>query len=456
MVQEFSSFERLLAIPIYLLILLTALFLHEMGHYLAARIFKIPIQDIVIGAGRPIKSWKSKAGHLWEFRLWPIGAHVHLNDINKVSFIKRIMTIIAGPLINFMIVPILFFAFYMAFGQPSIPNKVVGVERGLVADKAGIQKGDKFIAVNGIPLNNYDDIWRIAYDRGAVESTYTIQRDNKTFDVNITPDWVEYTDLRGVPRENARLGITWNHAPLGLKSITKINGEDVEDNEDLTRERLIQNFDQDITINIETPLNEQNPIDIHLRGDINQNLLDEDEDFYDAVFLGSTKGNVYQRGSLNENIAKTARYTSALFINIIKIPFQLFPIDKAMIQDKAAVSDPDLKALNRTYSIMHLFAVASIVIGLINLLPFPRLDGGQLIDQILKKICGDKVTNKLRGNVFAGAFLLLYASIFISNMDNLHGYIDSRVKKVHEFIDQKITNTEDHETIQGTEGENNG
>lgn len=437
MVQEFSSLERLMAIPIYLIILLTALFLHEMGHYIAARIFKIPIQDIVIGAGKPIKSWRSRAGILWELRLWPIGAHVHLHDINKRALGVRIMTILAGPLINFSIVPVLFLTFYLAVGQPSIPNKVVGVERGLVSDQAGIKPGDTFLAVDGIPLKNYDDMWRIAYDRGAVESTYTIERDGQTFDVAITPDWIEYVDLRGIPRENARFGLTWNHAPLNLKSIIKVNGQDVEDDKDLARELLIENFDSETTVHIETPLDKQNPTEIYLRGDINQDLLDEDADFYDAVFLGAFRGNIYQRDTITGTLYRMLRYTSELFVNITKVPFQLFPIDRAMIQDSASVSDPDLKIINRIYALMHLFAVASIAIGFINLLPFPSLDGGQLIDQLLKKIYGEKLTNKIRGNVFAGAFLILYASIFLSNMDNFYGYVDSRLKKVHELIDQK-------------------
>ena len=127
-----------------------------------------------------------------------------------------------------------------------------------------------------------------------------------------------------------------------------------------------------------------------------------------------------------------------------------------MIQDEAAVSDPDLKIINLIYAFMHLFAVASIAIGLINLLPFPNLDGGQLIDQILQKVRGEKLTNKFRANVFAGAFLVLYASIFISNMDNFYGYVDFSLKKVHEFIDQKNSDTEIDTIDHKIERENNG
>jgi len=442
MSEEFFKPEHLLALPAYFLILLTAIFLHEMGHYLAARIFGIPIKSATIGQGRLLKSWYNKRGVQWRLKLLPLGAHVHLQNMQARSFIQKIITILAGPLINFAIVPILFFAFYCAFGQPSAPNIVVGVEQGLVGDRAGLEVGDQITAVNGIALNNNRDMWNIAYKLGASQNTYTIKRGQQVFDLQIKPDWIEYEDLRGVPRKNARFGIIWQHAPYKLKDIIKVNGIDTNNDINRTRKLLIEHFDQDITINIKAPLDEDIPSRISLRGDINEGLLDEDSDFYKAVYLGQSDGNIYQRDNVSANLVKAWSYSRTLFLNIAKVPFQIFPIDKAMLKDSASVSSKDTKIINGLYALMHLFAVASIAIGLINLLPFPNLDGGQLVDQCLKHIRGNALTNKFRANVFAVLFLILYAAIFISNMDNLHGYVDSRLKKVHQFIDQEIMKTD--------------
>ena len=441
--EEFFKPEYLLALPAYFLILLTAIFLHEMGHYIAARAFGIPIKSATIGQGRLLKSWYNKRGVEWRLKLIPLGAHVHLQNMQMRALLPKIITIIAGPLINFAIVPILFFIFYCAFGQPATPNIVVGVEEGMVADKAGLQVGDQITAVNAIPLKNNRDMWNIAYKLGPTENTYTVKRGQQTFDVDIKPDWIEYQDLRGVPRENARFGVVWQHAPFKLKDLLKVNGIDTEGDADRARELLIQHFDQDITLNIKAPLDDHIPFRIHLRGDINEGLLDEDSDYYKTVYLGAIDGNIYQRDTLSANLVKAWDYSRALFINIAKVPFQIFPIDKAMLKDSAAASSKDTKIINGIYAVMHLFAVASIAIGLINLIPFPKLDGGQFVDQCLKHWRGDALTNKFRANTFAVLLLILYAAIFISNMDNLHGYVDSRLKKVHQFIDQKITNTDD-------------
>jgi len=440
MLDDGFKIEYLLSLPIYILIILAALLLHEMGHYAAAKFFKIPIKDVVIGRGKLLKSWTTQKGIEWRLRLWPIGAHVHLGDMQSRPFHQKIITIIAGPFINVAILPFLFLAFYLAFGQPSTPNRVVGVEIGLAADKAGVKTGDEFIAVNKIPLTNFEEIWRIAYDDAAVEKTYTIKRGQNIFDIAIKPDWTEYKDDDGIERKNARFGIIWHHTPYGLKSILSVNGEPTKDNEDLARTRLIENFDRPVIIAIKGPGDELRPARFNLRGDINQDLLNKDDDYYEAVFLGATKGNIYINRTPITDVKNALRYSAKLIKNVAKIPFQIFPIDKSVIQDSAAVSNENTKITNAIYRFLHLFAVASVAIGLVNLLPFPNLDGGQLLDQILKKIRGEKLTNKFRANIFALIFFLLYGAMFITNMDNLHGYIDSRVKKVHELIDQKITN----------------
>jgi len=443
--EELFKPEYLLALPVYAFILLSAIFLHEMGHYLAARIFGMPIKSATIGQGRLLKSFKSKSGVDWHFRLWPLSAHVNLEDVESRPFFQKITTILAGPLINFMVVPVLFFAFYCTIGQPSTPNVVVGVEQGLTADQAGIKVGDKIIAVNGIALQNNDDMWRYAYELGASENTYTIKRGDETFDLDMKPTWAEYQDLRGVPRKNARFGIVWQHAPFRLKDIIAVNGIDTGGDIKRTRALLIQHFDQAITINTKAPLDEDIPFRVKLNGAINQGLLDKDSKLYKAVYLGAIDGNIYARANPLENAQKAWRYASKLWINIAKVPFQIFPIDKSMLKDSAAVTSRDTKIINAIYAVMHLFCVASIAIGLINLIPFPKLDGGQCVDQILKKMRGEKLTNKTRGNVFAALLFMLYAGMFVSNMDNFYGFIDSRAKKAHQFIEQKISNTDEKE-----------
>jgi Zn-dependent protease len=75
-----------------------------------------------------------------------------------------------------------------------------------------------------------------------------------------------------------------------------------------------------------------------------------------------------------------------------------------------------------------------VIVGLVNLLPLPGLDGGQLLIQGLERARKQKISRKAKAKVFGLVFLILYLSVLFTNLDNIPYYIDSRAKKVHELI----------------------
>jgi len=443
-IMDWDILKYIVGPPVFILVILLALVLHELGHYWAARIFGMPVKAVVIGRGKTFRHWNDRYNTRWSIRRWPVGAYVHLeghgddqtSQFARYPFWQRALTTLAGPLCNFAILPFLFFGFYLAFGQPSAPAVLVGVEKGYAAQKAGLKPGDRFTAVDGIPISNKQDIWRILYAKKVAESRVTILRGEENFDVTLTPEWAEYLDHRGVPRKNARFGVVWQHTPFKLEAITSVNGKETNDDDERTRALLIQNFDRDIVIGLKGPDEEPGDTEIHLSGSVNKGLLDPEHDDYEHVFLGKTPGNIYLYKPVLEQLVNALRYSARLIKTIASVPFQLFPIDKSSIHDKHAVSNPDTWLINKIYAVMHLFAVASVAIGLINLLPLPNLDGGQFMIQAFEKGRKTALTRKQKAKIFAAAFLVFYLSVLFSNMDNMSGYIDSRLEKVHDFIDQ--------------------
>jgi regulator of sigma E protease len=431
---EAFKIEYLIGPPVFVLLIFLALLLHEMGHYIAARLFRIRIESVVIGGGKTFKHWDDRHNTRWSIRRWPLGAHVHLSSFAALPFWQRALTILAGPLINFAILPFLFFGFYLAVGQPSTPPVLVGVETGLAADQAGLKPGDRFLAVDGMPVSNFQDIWRVAYSKGAVQSVYTIQRGEEIFDLPFTPGWTEYKDEDGITRKNTRFGVSWEHIPYKLSAVMGINGKDTRDNEDLARKLLLKNLDKDILIDLKGPDGKPRPFKAHLFAQVNPNLDNPDHEDYKRVYLGAIPGNIYLQQSVAEHFADALRYARALVSNLAGIPFQLFPIDPEVIKDGNAVGHPDTKTTNIFYKYMHLFAVASVIVGLVNLLPLPGLDGGQLLIQGLERARKQKISRKAKAKVFGLVFLILYLSVLFTNLDNIPYYIDSRAKKVHELI----------------------
>ncbi|MBL4805218.1 MAG: site-2 protease family protein [Alphaproteobacteria bacterium] len=440
---EFIKIEYVLGPFIYILLIYLAVLLHECGHYIAARIFGMPIKEVVIGRGRTLKWWIGKDGTRFSFRLWPLGAYVHLLGAEEADhskayalqpYWKRMTTTLAGPFINIAVLPFLFFAFYLAFGQPSAHAVLVGVEEGMPAEEAGFEPWDEFLSVNGIPVTNYLDMQRHAYSLGPVEATYKIRRGDEIKEITFTPGWDSYMDDEGILREHTRFGVTWYHRPYQLAVFEKIAGVDVSEDPDRALELINRYMGQEVTVVLKGQQGRSHAFKVRLSEEANKHLNDPDHRYYEEVFLGKTKGNYYQEQPVGK-YALEAFMKSADLIKIVAVlPFQLLPIDASALKDQHAVAHIDTVWLNRFYNLIYLFATASVAVALINMLPLPGTDGGQFLVQMLEHIKKEKLTRRTKARIFGLAFFVLYMSILFSNLDNLPAYVDSRVKKVQEFI----------------------
>lgn len=147
--------------------------IHEVGHFLAARISRIPVKEFAIGFGPQILKWKSKKHETVFFlRAIPMGGYCMFygeDDIEgkevddprsfgRFHFIKRLFTVLMGPVMNIALAFFVAFLFYLISGVPTITGdyttKVQAVNQGSPADAAGMVFGDEFISINGIRVTN--------------------------------------------------------------------------------------------------------------------------------------------------------------------------------------------------------------------------------------------------------------------------------------------------------------
>ncbi len=440
----------LIKIPLLFLVLLIVLMIHEAGHYLAARMFKMKVQRFVIGTGRNLLQTSDRHNTKWSLNLIPFGAHVEIAGLAEGAqlvhaYWKRALTILAGPAFNLATPFIVLFAFYLIIGQPSIPPVIVGIEHGQKAQELALQPGDRFLEINDHKVLNYRHIWREGYDGGAIERDYKIARGDQIIDLTFSPNWTQYRDEDGIERKNARYGILWEHKPYKLKAILAINGENVKDNETRAREILLKNLDKNITIALKGPEKDVPYVfDIFLSSASNPHLSDKDHDGYKKVYLGAARDNFYLRQPAADQIKDASAFVLSRIKNIAKLPFQIFPIDRQAITDEAAVEGHETPITNFIYAFIYKLTIASIIIALINLLPLPYLDGGHLMIQTIECIRKKPITRKTKAWLFAACFCFVYFSVLMANKDNLSFYIDSRLQKVNQFINkQNIQTAED-------------
>ena len=154
-------------------------FFHELGHYLVARLFKIPAETFSIGFGREIVGWTDGQGTRWKVAWLPLGGYVkfvgdmtpasnpaeiesipeHLRDkaFQLRPVWQRFLVVLAGPAANFLLAILIFAAFFMTLGAPRT-NVVGEIMPNTAAATAGLQPGDKILSVAGRETPNFDDI----------------------------------------------------------------------------------------------------------------------------------------------------------------------------------------------------------------------------------------------------------------------------------------------------------
>lgn len=201
------------------LILLTILvFVHELGHYLVARYNGVKVEVFSIGFGRKLFGWQAKNGTYWKVSMIPFGGYIKMANENEMfateeepqkkkkapiapdSFLsksvwQRMAISVAGPGANYLFAFVLFAIIFATYGQrvPQ-PGALIGdVHKESVAQKAGIQSGDKILEANGQPIDTVEEIQKAISTHVDQELTLKLFRksSDQTLFVTVRPAAVE-------------------------------------------------------------------------------------------------------------------------------------------------------------------------------------------------------------------------------------------------------------------------
>ncbi len=219
------------AIP-FLLVLSILVFVHELGHYLAARWCGVRVEVFSIGFGRELFGYNDKHGTRWKFCWIPLGGYVQMfgdadpsssmQDDVKVSKLgakekkkaffykpvwQRAIIVAAGPAINFIYAIIVMAAIFATQGQAYAPAEVGGLVENGAAAKAGVKIGDKITAINGTTIERFGELQRFVAINLDSEITFTIQRDGKMKALTFRPEVQEQKDNFGFTHEVGRIGV---------------------------------------------------------------------------------------------------------------------------------------------------------------------------------------------------------------------------------------------------------
>ena len=192
----------------FLIVLGVLVFIHELGHYLAARWRGVHVEVFSIGFGRPIASWTDKRGTVWRLSWLPLGGYVKLHGLEKPedvapdvregwvagstfhgkSVLSRAIVIAAGPIANFLLAAVLFSGLFATMGRPVATAELGEVVAGSVAARAGLQTGDVITAIDGAPIDRFEQLRAAVAGHPGEAIHLRVTRDTTALEIPVVPE----------------------------------------------------------------------------------------------------------------------------------------------------------------------------------------------------------------------------------------------------------------------------
>lgn len=195
---------------------------HEFGHFLFAKLSGVGVLTFSVGFGP--KLWKRRFGETeYALSAFPLGGYVKMvgedpdeqvnqADIEKSfahkSLAKRTAIVAAGPVFNLMLAVFLLMAVFGFHGVPVMSTQVSGVEKGSPAELAGIQKGDQIVAIDGIPVNGWEELSSRIKGSGGKELSFQVRRGEEVVQLTARPQQKEGRTIFGETKEDWIIGIS--------------------------------------------------------------------------------------------------------------------------------------------------------------------------------------------------------------------------------------------------------
>lgn len=196
------------------------IFVHELGHFIFAKLFGVGVQKFSLGFGPKLVG--KKIGETeYLISSFPLGGYVKMvgeNDEGELcpddkarSFaekppLQRIAIVAAGPLFNLFFAYLIFIVVFMV-GVPSVTTRIGDVVVGKPAARAGIKEGDLVTAVNGKPVSRWDDFAKIIAESKGAELSIQVMRGTAPLSFKVVPETRTGKNLLGESVTSPVIGV---------------------------------------------------------------------------------------------------------------------------------------------------------------------------------------------------------------------------------------------------------
>jgi regulator of sigma E protease len=407
----------------FLFVLGVLIFVHELGHYLMAKRIGVRVLTFSLGFGPRVVGFR-RGDTDYCISAIPLGGYVKMagetpddtltgqsDEFLSKSKWQRFQVLIMGPLMNIVLAVVLMAVVYAnGTGVPAFQDRtpVVGsVETGSPAAQAGIQAGDRILAVGGRAVGTWEDFYVAIGTRANRPVPITLLRDGQTLSRQVTPDASGQFDVGEIGvlpdiHPHVRTVVVGEPAAeAGIQPgdvVVTVNGQRITFAQDLS-DVIAKHPEDPLTIDL---LRAGRPVEVHVtpmrRGKIG------------VIGVGiENEVKMIQPGpwrAVTMSVEKNWQFGGL----IIRTIWGLVTRETSPRQLMGPVAIAQLSgdyAREGWMALFTLMASISLNLGLLNLLPIPVLDGGHIFIMGLESLARRDFSTRVKEKMLLTGFVLL-------------------------------------------------
>ncbi len=458
----------------FVFVITLVVFVHELGHFLAARYFGVRVESFSIGFGRALFGFKDRHGTFWKVGWLPLGGYVKFwgdegvsstpdhEKIDRASAAERAgsfhhkplwqKSIIAlgGPVANFILALLILTSMYLIFGERLISPQLGHIGPNSPAERAGLLPGDIIEEIDSHPVREFSDIMQIVTVRSDRALPVVVNRYGSRVNLTVTPEPIEKVDALGNKVMDPGIGVG-NVQPGRVKSVVpdspaaaagllpgdvvfEVNDKGIESLADVSAAILRAKSGGSIKLAVArkaakpTKLKDSDELKLTLvprpvSADSTPDEIVAAGLGFEVAVKGAPKPFIVVRFGPIEAVSRAAAQVRFIVVKTFDFIGRLLtgtgdyqqlsgPIGIASVSGQVLV-------FFGVVALINLAAVLSVSIGLLNLFPIPMLDGGHLLYYGIEAVRGRPLGERAQELGFRIGFALVVGLMLFATWNDI-------------------------------------